>query len=115
MPDETTIPSPLPREVLATIATVVAEVMAALPHRAERDLLPELLTPQETAEFLRMGKSALNDLDNRGFVPEARRLGDGGRLVRWSRTELVAWIAAGCPNRQRWTAMKAAGSTRKAG
>jgi predicted DNA-binding transcriptional regulator AlpA len=28
-----------------------------------------------------------------------------GRVVRWSYAEIVAWIAAGCPARDRWRAV----------
>jgi predicted DNA-binding transcriptional regulator AlpA len=28
------------------------------------------------------------------------------RCIRWRRDELVAWIAAGCPDRRRWEAMR---------
>ena len=35
-------------------------------------------------------------------LPALRR----GRVVRWNRTELERWIAAGCPARDRWQAIK---------
>lgn len=105
--------APLPREVLATIAAVVGEVLATLP-RAEAAEPSELLTPEQAAAFLAIGRTSLADLDARGFVPEPRRLGDGGRLLRWSRSELVEWVRAGCPNRQRWSVMKTS-QTRRAG
>lgn len=28
---------------------------------------------------------------------------------RWRRTEIVAWVAAGCPSRQRWEESRTAG------
>ena len=39
-----------------------------------------------------------------GAIPAAilRR----GRIVRWRRSEIESWIAAGCPARDRWQAMK---------
>jgi hypothetical protein len=39
-----------------------------------------------------------------GFCPAAvlRR----GRVVRWSVDELTAWIAAGCPARDRWNVLR---------
>ncbi len=38
-------------------------------------------------------------------MPQPIRL---GRAVRWSREELLAWVAAGAPARNAWEAMKAA-------
>jgi excisionase family DNA binding protein len=35
--------------------------------------------------------------------PTPKRL---GRAVRWDRRELESWFAAGCPNRERWTAQR---------
>ncbi len=32
-----------------------------------------------------------------------------GRVVRWSRDELAAWIAAGCPAADRWSTERKAG------
>lgn len=39
----------------------------------------------------------------RGFAPRPVHL---GRCVRWRVQELHAWVAAGCPSRERWEAME---------
>jgi predicted DNA-binding transcriptional regulator AlpA len=31
----------------------------------------------------------------------------GPRCIRWKTSECLAWIANGCPNRQKWDAMQA--------
>jgi excisionase family DNA binding protein len=38
-----------------------------------------------------------------GRMPRPVRL---GRAVRWRRAELLAWIQAGCPARERWEALR---------
>jgi predicted DNA-binding transcriptional regulator AlpA len=114
MPEtQDTTPAPLmPREQLATIAAVVAQALASASKQTDSD--PALLSPEETAKYLGIGKSSLHDLDSRGFLPEPRRLGDGGRLIRWSVEELRDWIRHNCPPRSRWAALKQTGP-RKAG
>lgn len=37
---------------------------------------------------------------NKGLVPAPKRF--TARIVRWRRSEIVAWIEAGCPNRETW-------------
>lgn len=39
-----------------------------------------------------------------GKAPASVRIGG---VVRWRRTELEEWIAAGCPARQKWESMRA--------
>ena len=41
------------------------------------------------------------------LVPEAIRMGVSGKTKRYRRSEIVAWIDAGCPNRKTWSAMQA--------
>lgn len=60
---------------------------------------PLLLDVAEVAELLGVGRSTLYRLDETGAVPRGVRI---GRMRRWSREELRAWIAAGCPPRVRW-------------
>jgi hypothetical protein len=47
-------------------------------------------------------------LNAAGLCPRARKV--GGRRY-WSSDELRAWVAAGCPNRERWESMSAVAST----
>jgi excisionase family DNA binding protein len=56
----------------------------------------------EAARLLDIGKSLFYALLAReGFGPKPLRL---GRAVRFSRIEVEAWIAGGCPPRARWEA-----------
>ena len=59
-----------------------------------------LLDARQVAAMLKIGVSTLYKLHASGRVPEPVRL---GASVRWRRAELVAWTAAGCPARGRWT------------
>jgi predicted DNA-binding transcriptional regulator AlpA len=42
-------------------------------------------------------------LNSAGKLPRPIRLGGS---VRWGRQEIMDWFAAGCPDRQTWTAMR---------
>ncbi|MCA9253957.1 MAG: helix-turn-helix domain-containing protein [Phycisphaerales bacterium] len=56
--------------------------------------LAELLDVKQTADLLNCGTRTVHRLADAGKMPRPVRLGS---LVRWSRSELVAWIDAGCP------------------
>lgn len=109
MPDDELIP-PVSREILEAVGKVIASmVAAAVPVRSD-DVLPELFDRKQTADTLGLSLTGFTDLESRGFFgPQPIRLGDSGRIVRYSRRELVEWVAAGCPGRQRWNVMKSAG------
>ncbi len=48
-----------------------------------------------------MSIATVDRLTNSGRLgPEPLKF---GKLVRWNRNELVAWIDAGCPPRHEWT------------
>ena len=61
---------------------------------------PLLLDARRAAALLGIGVSTLYKLHSSGRVPAPVRL---GASVRWRRAELVAWTAADCPPRGRWT------------
>jgi prophage regulatory protein len=42
-------------------------------------------------------------LDSSGKIPRPVRIGGA---VRWRTEEIANWLEAGCPDRQRWEAMK---------
>lgn len=65
---------------------------------------PLLLTATETARLLGMSRASLWSLHSAGRIPLPRKLGK--RLTRWDRRELEAWIAADCPPRIKWQAMR---------
>ena len=60
---------------------------------------PLLLSGSEAASLLGLSRSAFYRLNLKGLVPRAIRF---GRLMKWSRTELTAWVDAGCPAREEW-------------
>ena len=62
-----------------------------------------LLSAADLAAMLRVTVRHVRALDASGRLPKPIRL---GRAVRWSRDELLAWIKAGGPSRDRWEAMR---------
>lgn len=60
---------------------------------------PALLTPRELARLLSISIRTLWRLRTSGRLPAEIRLGGS---VRWQRADALAWIAAGCPDRQAW-------------
>ena len=57
----------------------------------------------EAAKLCGVGKTLWNELVASGRTPEPVRL---GRRVLWLREELVEWCENGCPNREKWQAMR---------
>jgi excisionase family DNA binding protein len=53
---------------------------------------PEVLTVDEAAEFLRMGRNSLYGAIGRGEVPHQRI----GKTIRLSRAALMRWLAGSC-------------------
>ena len=64
---------------------------------------PVLLTAADVARLLSVTVRHVRSLDASGRLPRPIRL---GRAVRWSRSELLAWIDAGAPSRDRWEATR---------
>lgn len=56
------------------------------------DTSAEVLTVEEAAEFLRVGRNALYDAIGRGEVPH-RRI---GKQIRLSRSAIVRWLSRSC-------------------
>ena len=63
------------------------------------------LSAEEVAESLGVSERHVWALHASGRLPKPVRL---GRCVRWRREELLAWVEAGCPSRDRWEAMREA-------
>lgn len=61
-----------------------------------------LVSAAEAARLCGLGRTAWYGLLSSGRCPAPVRL--GGRVL-WRRDELAAWIAAGCPARERWDAL----------
>ena len=62
---------------------------------AAGDLLPVLLTVHDLAAMLQISTRSVWRKRSAGAVPAPIPLGG---LVRWRRSEIVTWIAAGCPH-----------------
>jgi len=61
-------------------------------------ITPELLDTRDAARLLGIGERTLWRWSRSGVCPEPIRLGRGLRAaVRYRRTELLDWIADGCP------------------
>lgn len=58
------------------------------------DTVPELLTPTEVAEHLRVNTKTLYNWRHEGVGPPALKM--GGKL-RYRADELASWIKAGAP------------------
>ena len=58
----------------------------------------ELLTVNEVAERLRVGRRTVYRWTDAGLMPRPLKLGS---LVRWRADELDRWIAGGCPKVRR--------------
>ncbi len=62
-----------------------------------------LLTVDEAAALLNVGRSFIYKLHSSGRLPLPVRL---GRSVRWRRDELEHWVLAGCPERGAWETIR---------
>jgi predicted DNA-binding transcriptional regulator AlpA len=63
--------------------------------------LPLLLTARWLATLTARSERSVWRDHVAGLLPRPVRL---GRAVRWRRDEILAWIEAGCPDRQAWDA-----------
>lgn len=61
-----------------------------------------LVDALEASELLGISRAHFYRMHNAGRIPLPIRLGGS---VRWRVSELVAWVNAGMPNRQKWQAM----------
>ena len=86
--------------------TLPIDPPAPLDRRKRRRRLPPLVVDAKgLATLLTCGVRTVRTLDAAGKLPTPLRL--GGRVV-WRRAEIKAWVAAGCPDRAAWEAIKAA-------
>lgn len=60
------------------------------------------LTAEEIAELLGISRAHLWRLNSSGRLPRPIRF---GRAVRWHRSTIEEWLAAGAPPRDRWEDM----------
>ena len=64
-----------------------------------------MLNTGGVAEFLRVPRKKISYLVDTGRIPLPCRLGLGNCL-RWSVLELLEWVEAGCPGRDKWIEMR---------
>lgn len=64
---------------------------------------PLLLTAAAVAQALGISVRTLRTWDSGGRIPAPRRI---GRATRWDAAELREWVAAGCPPRREWLALR---------
>ena len=62
-----------------------------------------MISIKELAKLLKLSTRHLERMDCVGRIPEPIRF---GRTKRWLLSEINAWMAAGCPDRDSWQAMK---------
>lgn len=62
-----------------------------------------MLDCMEAAALLGVSRAMYWKLHSQARIPLPIRF---GRVVRWRKQELEAWIAAGCPPRDRWDPIK---------
>ncbi len=62
-----------------------------------------LLAAADMADFLRIPRKRVQGLIDRGRLPLVIRIGG---CVRWSVTELKAWLVAGCPRIEEWSCIQ---------
>ena len=66
-------------------------------------IAPALLSANEAAKLLGIGRSLFYSLRSEGKLPRPRQL--GGRVL-WQKAELEKWIDHGCPSQQKWESLK---------
>jgi len=66
-------------------------------NRRNVEDIPILLTAREAAALCRMSDSYFYRLNRKGMVPGPVR---AGNARRWRRSDLVKWVAAGCPKNE---------------
>ena len=69
-------------------------------HRdPESPVTPLLLGAEQVGLMLGISRSTVYRLNAEGRLPRPVHL---GRAARWRREELLQWVQAGCPSRERW-------------
>ena len=68
-----------------------------------------LLRAAEASRLCAVSKVSWHRWDSAGRIPQGLKI--GGAKV-WRRAELIAWIEAGTPNREKWMAIQTASKQR---
>ncbi len=64
----------------------------------------EALSPDHAAKLLGISRALFFRMNSAGKLPLPVYL--SSRCPRWRRAELLAWLAAGCPDRLTWTKLR---------
>jgi len=67
-------------------------------------ILPLLLDAKDVGRLLSVSTKTVRRMNASGRLPRPVQPSPGA--VRWRTAELEAWIAAGCPSRRDWEAMR---------
>lgn len=71
--------------------------------KAAREDENAMITAKEVAALCNIGHTTFYKLYATGKVPRKVKF---GVLVRWRRREIIDWLKAGCPSREKWEAMQ---------
>ena len=77
-------------------------------HRARIERIPEsqlMLSAADLAVVLGVSSPAVSWMDANGLLPRRRRRPDISEM-RWARSTIDAWLAAGSPPRKEWDRIK---------
>ncbi|MHC4539735.1 MAG: helix-turn-helix transcriptional regulator [Planctomycetota bacterium] len=94
------------KEQLKLLQEIIPAVITEIEKSPDRSLIPEgaeLLTVPQVARLTGWGESVVRQRDRKGLLPAPLRFGG---TIQWSRKELLAWIGAGGPPRQKWELIK---------
>ncbi len=70
--------------------------------QTKNDVL-QLLSVDTLAQLLELSTRQVRRLDVTGKIPQPHKI---GRSVRWRRSEILAWLEAGMPEREDWEIIK---------
>lgn len=69
----------------------------------DKEVSPVLLDYKQSAQLCGIKKTLWYNLNSCGRIPKPIRL---GKRTLWARSELLEWIAASCPSREKWEKIK---------
>jgi predicted DNA-binding transcriptional regulator AlpA len=89
-------------EPLSIFETQAAKKLSDLFDR-KTDIEPLLIADTVAARLAGVSRTTWHCLRAAGKLPPSINL---GRSVRWRHAEIVAWVAAGCPDAATWAVME---------
>ncbi|OWY71575.1 hypothetical protein B7486_07760 [cyanobacterium TDX16] len=82
---------------------IMPKLTERAPSRGAEGAPALMISIRELASILKLSTRHLERLDCVARIPEPIRF---GRAKRWLLSDINAWIAAGCPDRDSWQSMK---------